>query len=201
MQAICIAVFAVLLVFIPDIYFSSTHHLVNNQHGAKDNSSQINATRKITDQTIYLDDLTDGDMKPSIFRNLGTILRNKVFLFSALALANLFFIITVVQYWAPDYLQLILHYDEDEVNIAFIIICITSPTLGVIFGGFLSSHLGGYESKHSLTMCMVLGLGAALFTIPVPFVDSLYIFTGLLWVVLFFGGAILPTITGKLLLI
>ena len=39
----------------------------------------------------------------------------------------------------------------------------------------------------------VVGIGSAIF---IPFVDNFYVITSLLWVVLFFGGAMMPGLTG-----
>jgi MFS family permease len=63
-------------------------------------------------------------------------------------------------------------------------------------GGILTTKIGGYESKHSILLCFILGGLAGAFSIPVPLVDTIVPFTIYLWLVLFFGGAIVPPITG-----
>ena len=75
-------------------------------------------------------------------------------------------------------------------------VCVTSPTLGVIIGGWTSSLIGGYESKHSILLCLIYAIFAGLFSLPITFTDEVLEFTIYLWFVLFFGGAIVPVITG-----
>lgn len=133
----------------------------------------------------------------SILSNLCLILKQKIFIFSACSLASLFFVITAVQYWGSDYIKnVLLEKDDNKVLLSFTIVCVSSPTLGVIFGGFMSTKLGGYESKHSILLCVIFALFACVFSIPVPLVSGVVEFTVFLWFVLFFGGAILPPITG-----
>ena len=66
----------------------------------------------------------------------------------------------------------------------------------MLFGGLISSKFGGYESKHSITICFIFALLAGGCSIPVPITNDLFYFTLFLWLVLFFGGAILPNIIG-----
>jgi hypothetical protein len=179
----------------PEIYFSSNLTLYSK-------NNVLNKNLDIEEISIYRENhFTDNSSVKhndfSIFKNIKLIIKEKVFLFSALALANLFFIITAVQYWAPDYLtDVLLVKNPDQVTLSFIVVCITSPTLGVIFGGILTSRIGGYESKHSILLCLIFGILAAASSIPVPLVDHIVPFTVYLWLLLFFGGAIVPTITG-----
>lgn len=115
----------------------------------------------------------------------------------ALALSNLFFIITAIQYWASAYEKKVLGVaDEDQIFLSFAIVCITSPTLGLFFGGVISAKTGGYEAKHSILVCFVFGLLAGIAAIPVPITNDIFYFTLYLWLVLFFGGAILPNLIG-----
>ena len=79
------------------------------------------------------------------------------------------------------------------VNIIFIVTCITSPTLGIILGGFLATKTA--NSKSSSYLCVFLGLLAFGVSVPIPLTDNIYIFTSLLWLVLFFGAAIMPMLT------
>jgi len=114
-----------------------------------------------------------------------------------LALSNLFFIITAIQYWASAYEKQVLGVtDENKIFISFTVVCITSPTLGLFFGGMVSAKTGGYEAKHSILVCFIFGLLAGIAAIPVPITNDIFYFTLYLWLVLFFGGAILPNLIG-----
>lgn len=132
-----------------------------------------------------------------VFSNLCLIFKQKVFIFSTFALASLFFVITAVQYWGSDYMEQALGVENKHYRLlSFSIVCVTSPTFGVLLGGYTSSLIGGYESKHSILLCFGYSLMAALFALVVPLANTLTVFTILLWLVLFFGGAIVPTLLG-----
>jgi hypothetical protein len=92
----------------------------------------------------------------------------------------------------------VLNKEQNDVTISFIITCVTSPTLGIIVGGCFFNWIGGPESKYSALYVLLLGIMAMIFSLPVPFVDNIFYFTVFLWLVLFFGGAIMPNITGNL---
>ena len=61
------------------------------------------------------------------------------------------------------------------------------------------TSLGGYKSKKALR-CVLLFMWIGTFlVIPMPFTDDFYWFFGLLWATLFFGGTVIPALTGIML--
>ena len=90
----------------------------------------------------------------------------------------------------------VLGIDKDKVFISFIIVCLTAPSLGVIIGGVLTSYLGGYEDIKASYLCMCGALGATLLCAPIPFLEGLYQFNGVLYGILIFGGMVFPSILG-----
>lgn len=63
-------------------------------------------------------------------------------------------------------------------------------------GGFVLSKRGGYESPYTIFYVLTfasIGIGSA---VIIPFVDNFYVAASLLWMVLFFGGAMMPGLTG-----
>lgn len=63
-------------------------------------------------------------------------------------------------------------------------------------GGFVINKIGGYENPKTVYYVFIfsaIGIGSALF---IPFVDSFIPVASLLWLVLFFGGAMMPGLTG-----
>lgn len=80
---------------------------------------------------------------------------------------------------------------------------ITGPTTGCGFGtdfikigGFIINKIGGYDNPKSVYYVFVfasIGIGSA---VIIPFVDHFYVLGVLLWLVLFFGGAMMPGLTG-----
>jgi len=55
----------------------------------------------------------------------------------------LFYIVTVIQFWISNYLKDVLHIEDKEIFISFVITCVTSPTLGIIIGGWIVQKAGG----------------------------------------------------------
>lgn len=113
-----------------------------------------------------------------------------------MTLSIIFYIITAVQFWAPDYLKEVLKSDENLVSIAFTFCCISAPTTGVILGGYSLSKVGGPTKIKAILVCLIYSAGAFLCSLPIPLANDIFYFTGLFWFCLFFGGAMVPILTG-----
>jgi MFS family permease len=120
----------------------------------------------------------------------------KIYVYTVLSIASLYFVVTGIQFWISDYLRVVLELPKNTVFLSFSIVSITAPTIGVLCGGYIVDRFGGYTGKHALTLCIIFGSLAAVFGMPIPFLDSFWPVCILLWMVLFFGGAIMPPITG-----
>ena len=84
----------------------------------------------------------------------------------------------------------------------FVLTAITSPTLGVFFGGWIIDRLGGYKGKKqrskSLSICCIFGACACSVAFPCTFFGHwFYLTIFFLWALLFFGAATLPACTGN----
>lgn len=77
---------------------------------------------------------------------------------------------------------------------------ISAPVLGVIVGGSLTHHYGGYESPMALKISCIASVAAMVSALPIPFVNNFYLFLALLWILLFSGGFIVPIVTGIILI-
>lgn len=113
-----------------------------------------------------------------------------------LAISCLLFIITGIQFWISDYMQTVLHVDPKKVFITFAIVCITAPVLGVLMGGFFIQKLGGYTNKRALDACFKISILAAISGAFLPLINNFFLFVLLIWLLLFFGGSIVPGLTG-----
>ncbi len=114
-----------------------------------------------------------------------------------LSASCLFFVITGIQFWISYYMEIVLEIDKKTVFICFSIVCITAPTLGVVAGGFLIQRFGGYDDSRAIENCLKLGYVAMLISLPIPFISSVPLFVIFIWLLLFFGGSIVPGLTGK----
>ena len=93
----------------------------------------------------------------------------------------------------------VLEVEESLVFITFGIISITGPVLGVVVGGNVTTNFGGFLAKKSLYLCCGIAAGCLLCAAPIPFMMNFPVFITLLWFLLFFGGFILPAMTGIML--
>ena len=94
----------------------------------------------------------------------------------------------------------LLQYPIGTVLIAFNITAATAPILGVLFGGWLIDFIGGYKDERGMRRtllilfcfafsCFLLGVGAG-------WSSSFWVVVACMWLILFFGGSLLPAATG-----
>ncbi|KAL4169077.1 hypothetical protein KRP22_010006 [Phytophthora ramorum] len=128
------------------------------------------------------------------------LLHIPVFCLIVFGLTTVYFVVTGVQYWSTIFMIKSLHASKYLVNALFVVVSGTGPILGVFFGGWLIDRCGGYigveQRAKALGICMILGLTAFAISSVTTFFDDVYITAGFLWLLLFFGGAILPACTG-----
>ena len=117
-------------------------------------------------------------------------------MFCVCSFSMLLLISTAIQFWTTDYLKKVLDIQETLIFVAFVVTCVTAPTLGIIMGGCIVEKYGGYESRSSLFICSVFGLGALITGVPIVIFNGILGFTIFLWLFLFFGSAIVPNLMG-----
>ena len=117
----------------------------------------------------------------------------------SLGLSCLFYIVTGLQVWYAHYLEVVLGLPSARADIYYSIVTITAPIGGAILSSVISSKIGGHESPWCLVICGSCSLGATIFAVIFPFLDNPEIACCCSWMVLFFGGLILPMLTGVML--
>jgi sugar phosphate permease len=144
-------------------------------------------------------DENDDDAGLSYSSILLDLFSNKVYVFTMLSICCLLFIVTGIQFWISDYMQTVLGIDPKSVFIAFALVSITAPILGVLAGGYLIQQLGGYTKNSALEACFKISILAALSGAFLPLIDFFPLFIILMWLLLFFGASIVPGLTGIML--
>lgn len=139
------------------------------------------------------------DLNQTFCQRLCSVMGNKNYLLVVISVTFLYYIITGIQYWVSDYMIIVLQQSEATVYICFGAVSVTGPVLGVIIGGNITTYLGGYSTRRSLQQTLLFTFLCLVFAAPVAFVDNFPVFCTCLWFLLFFGGAILPSLTGVLL--
>ena len=158
-----------------------------------------NSEQEVETDDTSSDDEDLNDMDQTFFSSLKMVLTNKYYLLLCASLTGLYYIITGIQYWISDYWIVILKVPETTVFICFAVISITGPVLGVVVGGNVTTCLGGYNSERSLDLTAFFAVFCLGCAAPICFMDNFIIVAILLWFLLFFGGAILPCMTGIML--
>ena len=127
----------------------------------------------------------------------GHMWTNKPYVYMVLNLSFTYFLNTNIQFWMSDYLITINHLEKKTVVWAFTVVCITGPTLGAACSGVIAKHLkGGYESVNALPICILVSTILLLFCAPICFNQNEWLNFVLLWSIFFFGGILVPMITG-----
>ena len=156
----------------------------SNEPQKKHNNKEKNDSEKSEDEIPFLE-------------KLKMIFSEPLFICSILTTSILFFIVTCVQYWTSDYMKDALGIEDEAKRLyAFSIVCLTAPTSGLLVGGYIVDHLGGYSDKRSLLFSLFISCMSIIPSIPLPLVKSYILYAILLWILMFFGGGILPTILG-----
>ena len=85
--------------------------------------------------------------KQTFCEKIKIISTNGNYLKLVLGISGLYFVVTGLQYWIPDYMDNIFHGDPKLVTIYFIVISFTAPVSGVVVGGIATTYYGGYNTK------------------------------------------------------
>lgn len=157
-----------------------------------------NDDEKYIDENNNLKNSEDKKIKEFPFLiKLKLIFSEPLFIFCVLTLSYLYFIVTCIQYWTSDYMLIALNIqDEAQRLYCFSIVCLTAPTLGLLTGGYIVDKLGGYSKKQALFFCLFFSLLSVIPAVPLPLVNNLYAYGPLLWVMIFFGSALIPSLQG-----
>lgn len=96
-------------------------------------------------------------------------------------------------------MTVVMVVDPSTIQAVFGVVSITGPIFGVVIGGNLTTYLGGYNAERALKGVCAGALLCLVVAAPIPFFDDFVPVIVLLWFLLFFGGAILPAMTGIML--
>ena len=167
--------------------YSIKDKVINDIKSDNNNSKLINIEKKLKNKIKEI----------SFCTKVKLIFSEPLFIFCVLTMSMLYFIVTFIQYWGSDYMLIALDVqDEKQRLFAFSLVCLSSPTIGLVIGGLIVDRLGGYSRKSSVIFCLICCLLCIIPAIFIPFVDSLIYYVCLLWVLLFFGAALIPPTQG-----
>jgi MFS family permease len=110
--------------------------------------------------------------KVSIRKGMGKVLCNGGFLRMGLSVTLLYFVVTGIQFWFSDFLITVMNLEKEVVFSIFGFVSISGPVFGVIFGGVISSKLGGYNNTRSLYWTAAVSVFSVFMAVPIPFLGD-----------------------------
>ena len=180
--------------------FDSLNESKNDYNQSIEKEKEVTKNNRFSNINKNDKNKKNGKKEISFCKKLKLIFSEPLFIFIVLTMAFLYFIVTCIQYWDSDYMLIALKVTDDHLRlICFSGICITGPTLGVLFGGYIVDKLGGYASKKAMIFCFGIVLSSIIAIIPIPLVDSLIYFLIFLWFLLFCGASVLAPLMGMII--
>jgi hypothetical protein len=139
----------------------------------------------------------------TIMQSIRRLLKCEIYIYMSFGLAALYFVVTGVQFWVTTYFTQVLDVPRRSVLIAFTATSVTAPVLGVIGSGWVIDKLGGYKGTKGMARASKCCAGfaglACLFAVPAAFINDFGAVIFCLWMVLLFGGAVVPIAAGLVL--
>jgi MFS family permease len=192
-QAVAILVIMVVFFCVPNVYFDNDVISVNVKDNNNKEYEKFVRIKEKTEMKFHINNLKFKE-------KLSLLLSKKVFLFSVLALSVLIYVISGIQYWISDYMNNILLIKSAKNRLFyFTIICFTAPTLGVLIGSITKNYFCQTSIKKSLIFILILSILASLNAFLFQIVDNLIYFIITMWLILFFGGGIVPVLTNVII--
>jgi MFS family permease len=151
------------------------------------------------DDVDILDHSQDSFQLAGLKDQVKMLLLNKLYLLLAFALGSLYFVVSGVQYWVTLYMLRVLQQNFAVVILCFVVTSVTAPLTGVFCGGRVIEFVGGYKGKNlvdALWVCFISALLAAFCTFPACIANGAFGAFVSIWLMLFFGAAVVPCATG-----
>ena len=128
------------------------------------------------------------------------IISNKIFISTILYKSINQFILSGLTFWLTDYLENILNEKNSFQRLyIYISTIVIGPIIGIALGGFIGSLTGGYEKKNSILAIFILQAISVTFSVFVPLVDNINLFTLYLTIFNTFMSSVIPVNTGLIL--
>lgn len=170
----------------------------NSPRTAKSNINAASPTVVTSDEDEEEDPLESTLITSSSSKDLFALLSNPTYVLLVGSLCSLYFVVNGLQMWVTSYLlgPPILA-NKNSVVAAFGVCSATGPVMGVLFGGWIVDRFGGYRNAHKTAIiAAILGFISCVCSIACLLVKDLLSFGALMWLLLFFGGAVVPAAVG-----
>ena len=195
-QICLLAPMCILCLLTPSRFFI-TNKITHQGNGADE--TEAGGLRRADSLSDYLSGVRDAS-QISIWLQIRILWRAKVFVWTSLGLSALYFVVAGIQFWVTQFIVEVLSISYSDALGAFTLVSATGPVGGVIFGGWLVDTLGGYKGTNGIArttkVILILGVLAVCVAIPTTLIKNFSVMMALIWLLLFFGGAIVPAAVG-----
>jgi len=190
-QSVVIIAMIFLIYRISEKLFDSKYESYKDDRNKTDTTFFKLSESIIIDQDTNINDIINMSYFKQIFSN-------KIYVLSIFSISCIYFSVTGVQYWGGDYMNRILKIHSPQKRLLyFSIICFTSPTLGVLVAGYSVSKLKhGYNNIKVFNICFICSIFTFISGVISALVSRIDLFIIFMWLAFFFGGAIVPILTG-----
>ena len=167
------------------------------------NESNNKNNIEINRNSLFSENNLDNKKNDDIFsfkKKIKFIITNKIYICTILYKSINQFILSGLTFWLTDYLENILE-EKNSFQRLYIYIeaIVIGPIIGIAIGGFLGSMTGGYEKKNSVLAIFILQAISSLFSIFVPLVNNINLFSLYLTLFNLFMSSVIPVNTGLIL--
>ena len=167
------------------------------------NESNNKNNFEINRNSLFSQNNLDNKKNDDIFsfkKKIKFIITNKIYICTILYKSINQFILSGLTFWLTDYLENILE-EKNSFQRLYIYIeaIVIGPIIGIAIGGFLGSMTGGYEKKNSVLAIFILQAISSLFSIFVPLVNNINLFSLYLTLFNLFMSSVIPVNTGLIL--
>lgn len=100
---------------------------------------------------------------------LCKVVTNPGFLRLCTSVTILYFVVTGIQFWFSDFLITVMNMEKKVVFTLFGIVSISGPVVGVMFGGWVSTKLGGYNHPKSIYFTAGVAFFSIFTSVPIPY--------------------------------
>ena len=171
----------------------------SNDINESNNKNNIEINRNSLFSQNNLDNKKNDDIF-SFKKKIKFIITNKIYICTILYKSINQFILSGLTFWLTDYLENILE-EKNSFQRLYIYIeaIVIGPIIGIAIGGFLGSMTGGYEKKNSVLAIFILQAISSLFSIFVPLVNNINLFSLYLTLFNLFMSSVIPVNTGLIL--
>ena len=183
-----LATLGIILLFCPQIFFSKTFYLnEDNDENGDDNIGREKTTEEINKEKTGLKQSTID-----FFKQIPKILCTKIFIFMSIGNTVAFFGMRVIQFYADKYMEFVLGVEQNLKFIYFGVLSVSGPILGVLIIGIIMQKIGGYGSRKGMVLIIMLNVIASLISITITISLNTFISLASCWIYLFCLAAITP---------